>query len=139
MNRQFCGKRHTQGFSLVAVIFIITVLALAVVFIARISNVSVATNNLAMQGARALQAAESGADWGIYRVTNGGCPAASTTFTLSEQSLTGFNVTVDCSSSTFTEQGQTITMYYLDVFAEYGTLGTTPDYASRKLTLVVEG
>jgi len=123
-----------------AVIFIITVLALAVVFIARISNVSVATNNLAMQGARAWQAAEAGAEWGIYQATQGSC-VASSTFTLTEQSLNGFDVTVDCTSSgnTFSEQGVTVTMYYLDVFAEFGTLGTTPEYASRRITLVVEG
>jgi len=131
--------KRVSGFSLVVVIFIIVVLAVAVVFIQRISNVSVATNNLAMQGTRAWQAAEAGAEWGIYRVTNGGCPAASTTFVLSEQSLAGFTVTVDCTSSSFTESGVTIIMYYLNVFARTGTLGITPDYASRRISLTVEG
>jgi len=131
--------QSTKGFSLVAVIFIIVVLAVAVVFIQRISSVSVATNNLAMQGARAWQAADAGAEWGIYQVTNGGCPAASSTFALSEQSLNGFTVTVDCISNTYTESGVTITMYYLNVFARSGTLGTTPDYASRRISLTIEG
>jgi len=58
---------------------------------------------------------------------------------LTEQSLSGFDVTVDCTSQTFTEQSDTVTMYYLEVFSEYGTLGTTPEYASRKITLTVEG
>jgi MSHA biogenesis protein MshP len=130
---------NNQGFSLVAVIFIVLVVALAVVFIARVTNVGVATNNLAMQGARAFQAAQAGAEWAIYRVTNGGCPAATSNFTLSEQSLSGFDVTVVCSSSSYTEQGATVTLYSLDVIAQYGTLGTTPDYASRRIQLTVEG
>ena len=91
-----------------------------------------------MQGSRAWQAAEAGAEWGIYNVTTSGCPAASTTFNLTEQSLAGFEVTVACSSSVFTEQGLSVTMYYLDVFAKSGTLGISPDYASRKISLVVE-
>ena len=131
-------KGNQQGFSLVAVIFLVTVLATAVVFIQRISNVSVATTTLAMQGARAWQAAQAGAEWGIYQVTNGGCPAASSTFSLSEQSLSGFNITVSCTTRDYTEAGTTITMYYLDVLAESGTLGTSPDYVSRKITLTVE-
>ncbi|PCJ49039.1 MAG: pilus assembly protein MshP [Gammaproteobacteria bacterium] len=131
--------KRQAGFSLVAVIFLVTVLATGVVFIQRISNVSVATNNLAMQGARAWQAAQAGAEWGVYQVTTGGCPAASTSFNLTEQSLTGFEVTVTCNSTIYTEQGLSVTMYFLEVFASSGVLGSTPDYVSRKISLVVEG
>ena len=133
--------KKQAGFSLVAVIFIITVLALAVVFIQRISNVAVASNNLSMQGARAWQAAQAGAEWGIYQATTVGCPAASTTFTLTEQSLSGFGVTVECTSSgaDYTEQGEVITLYFIDVLAESGTFGATAEYVSRKITLTVEG
>jgi len=134
----FAHKSKQQGFSLVAVIFLITVLATAVVFIQRISSVSVATTTLAMQGARAWQAAQAGAEWGIYKVINGGCPTSPSTFILSEQSLSGFNVSVSCTSQSYTEVGLTVTMYYLDVLAESGTFGTSPDYVSRKITLTVE-
>jgi MSHA biogenesis protein MshP len=131
-------SRKNKGFSLVAVIFLVTVLATAVVFIQRISNVAVATNSLAMQGSRAWQAVEDGVEWGIYSVTTAGCPASSTTFSLSEESLAGFEVTVACSSTVYPEQGLSVTMYYLDVFAKSGTLGSSPDYASRKVSLIVE-
>ena len=134
----FAAKSRQQGFSLVAVIFLVTVLALGVVFIQRISNVSVATTTLAMQGARAWQAAQAGAEWGIYNATNGSCAVAPSTFALAEQSLSGFNITVSCTTRDYTEAGATVTMYYLDVLAEYGTLGTSPDYVSRKITLTVE-
>ena len=137
------NRAHSQGrqggFSLVAVIFIITIMAVAIVFIQRISNVSVATNNLAMQGARAWQAAQAGAEWGIYQVTNTGCPSTSSTFSLTEQGLSGFVVTVTCSSVDYTESGATVTLYFLDVLAESGTFGVSPDYASRQITLTVEG
>ena len=139
MRKVVFNSNRSRGFSLVAVIFLITILAVAVVFIQRISNVAVATNNLAMQGARAWQAAEAGAEWGIYRVTTGGCPAASSSFTMSEESLAGFEVTVLCSTNSYTEEGVTVNMYFLEVFARFGVLGTTPDYASRRITLTVEG
>ena len=132
------NKRTQKGFSLVVVIFVITVLAVAVVFIQRISNVAVATNNLSMQGARAWQAAQAGAEWGIYQATNGNC-AVSTTLNLTELSLNGFQVTVGCNSETYTEAMTTITIYTLDVLAEYGILGTTPDYVSRKISVTAEG
>ena len=132
-------KKQQNGFSLVAVIFLILIIALAVVFIARVSNVGLATNNLALQSARAYHAALSGSEWAINRVTTGGCPAATSNFSLAEQSLSGFRISVSCSSSSYTEQGNTITLYNLDVLAEYGTLGTTPDYASRRIQLQVEG
>lgn len=130
--------KKQNGISLVAVIFIITVLALAVVFMQRLSNVGVATNTLGIQGARAWQAAQAGAEWGVYRVINGGCPAASSNFNLTETALNGFSVQVDCSSDTFTEQGATVTLYRLDVIATYGTVGVTPDFASRRISLTVE-
>lgn len=139
MRNMSINHKRSRGFSLVAVIFLITILAVAVVFIQRISNVAVATNNLAMQGARAWQAAEAGAEWGIYHVTTGGCPAASSSFTLNEESLAGFEVTVLCSTNSYTEEGVTVNMYFLEVFARFGVLGITPDYASRRITLTIEG
>ena len=132
------NSRKQKGISLVAVIFLITVLAVAIIFIQRLLSVSVATNNLALQGARAWQAAQAGAEWGVYQVLNGGCPAASSNLTLTESSLSGFAVTVACASTAYTEEGQTVTLYNLDVVAEFGTLGTTPEYASRRITLTVE-
>ncbi len=132
------GRHKQQGISLVAVIFLITVLAIAVIFIQRLLSVSVATNSLALQGARAWQAAQAGAEWGVYQVLNGGCPAPTSTLSLTESSLAGFSVTVDCSSSAFTEEGVAVTLYSLDIFAEFGTLGTTQEYASRRISLTVE-
>ena len=132
------NHKKQKGISLVAVVFLLTVLAVAVIFIQRLLSVSVATNNLALQGARAWQAAQAGSEWGIYQVLNSGCPAASTNLTLTESSLSGFVVTVDCSSTAFTEEGQSVTLYNLDVVAEFGTLGTNPEYASRRISLTVE-
>ena len=127
-----------RGVSLVAVIFLITVLALSIVFMQRLSNVSVATNTFGIQGARAWQAAQAGAEWGVFQVLNSGCPAPSSTFNLTESALTGFTVQVDCQASTYSEEGSTVTLYRLDVLSTYGTVGTTPDFASRRIQLTVE-
>ena len=132
------SRNKQAGVSLVAVIFILTVLALSVVFMQRLSNVSVATNNFGIQGARAWQAAQAGAEWGVFQVLNSGCPGASTTFNLSEGALTGFSVTVNCQADSYTEEGNTVTLYRLDVISAFGTVGVTPDFASRRIQLTVE-
>lgn len=127
-----------QGVSLIAVIFILTVLALSLVFMQRLSNVSVATNNFGLQGARAWQAAQAGAEWGVFQVLNSGCPAPTSTFNLTEGALTGFAVEVNCQATTYTEEGTTVTLYRLDVISRFGSLGVTPEFASRRLQLTVE-
>ncbi|NNJ71900.1 MAG: pilus assembly protein MshP, partial [Enterobacterales bacterium] len=114
------------------------VLALSIVFMQRLSNVSVATNNFGIQGARAWQAAQAGAEWGVFQVLASGCPAASTTFNLTEEALSGFTVTVNCQADTYTEEGTTVTLYRLDILSTFGTVGVTPDFASRRLALTVE-
>ena len=132
------SMKRQKAFSLVAVVFLITVLAVAIVFIQRLLSVSVATNNLALQGTRAWMAAQAGAEWGVFQVVNSGCPAPSSNFNLTEGALTGFSVQVDCSSASYTEEGSTVTLYNLDIFAEFGSLGTTAEYASRRISLTVE-
>lgn len=131
-------RKRQQGVSLVAVVFIITVLAVAVVFIQRLLSVSVATNNLSLQGARAWQAAQAGAEWGIYRAIVDGSCVSSSTLNLTEGALNGFTVTVGCSSQSYTEEGSLVTLYNVSVLSEFGTLGLTPEYASRRINLTLE-
>ena len=132
------NRAKQAGVSLVAAIFVITVLAVAVVFIQRLLSVSVATNNLALQGARAWQAAQAGAEWGIYRAIVDGSCVSSSTLNLTEGALNGFAVTVGCSSQSYTEEGSTVTIYNLSVVSEFGTLGATPEYASMRMNLILE-
>ena len=62
--------RHARGFGLVAALFLIIVVTLVVVAMARLSAVQHGSNSLAIQQARAYQAARAGLEWGISRAFN---------------------------------------------------------------------
>ncbi|WP_020675480.1 pilus assembly PilX family protein [Geopsychrobacter electrodiphilus] len=122
---------HNQrGFTLVQAIFILVVLALLGVAMMRLSGIQSSTSVFALQGARVYQAARSGLEWGAARAGGGNC-AASTIFTVE-----GFNVTVGCSSATFTEAAITTTVYQINALAEFGNYGS-PNYISRRVEMKV--
>jgi MSHA biogenesis protein MshP len=79
--------------------------------------------------ARALAAARAGIEWGAYRALNGSC-AASTTLNLSEAALSGFAVTVSCTSTAFTNGAVTSQSYTVTSTAISGLYGR-PDYVRR--------
>ena len=128
------GKRQ-RGFSLVAAIFLLVVLAGLGAFVVRVSAAQGQTVTLALQGANAFHAARSGIDWGIYQaVNNATCGAA--TLTLTEGGLAGFVVDVGCTSTTHTEGAGTFQVYVIDAFAQSGSFGM-PDYVSRRIRATV--
>jgi hypothetical protein len=51
---------------------------------------------------------------------------------LSEAGTAGFDLTVSCSESNHVEQGQSISVFIIDVLAEAGVYGG-PDYVSRRV------
>ncbi len=55
---------NQKGFTLVQAVFILVVLSLIGVAMVRLSGVQSSTSVLALQGARAYQAARSGLEWG---------------------------------------------------------------------------
>ena len=59
------------GFGLVAAMFLIIVIAGAVAAMARMSETQSATSSMAIQQARAYQAARAGIEWGIHRAMAG--------------------------------------------------------------------
>ena len=125
------SHRHARGFSLVAVLFLIVVIAALGAFAVRIGAGQQQTVNLALLGARALAAANSGVEWGANQaVKYGSC--AGTTLNLSEAALSGFTVTVTCASSAHAEGGSTVTVFRINARAQAGTYGT-PDYVSRQV------
>ncbi len=126
------NRRHQSGFSLVPALFLIIVLASIGVIAVRMSVVGSQTVVLAMQGSRADAAARSGVEWAVYEaVVNNSC-AASTSLSLTEGGLNGFTVNVSCSSASFTEGQDTVTVYTVEAFAFTGAYGQ-PDYISRRV------
>src|SRR5690606_39688153 len=91
MRPEFVPNARQRGFGLVAALFLILVIAGVIAAMARLAVTQHSTSSLALQQARAYQAARAGLEWGMYRVlVDDACPA-------SEQfNVSGFAVTVAC-------------------------------------------
>lgn len=127
------GSQH--GFTIVSAIFILVVLAALGAFVVTISTTQQIGSALDIQGTRALMAARSGLEWGVYQVqasasyqfgfgvspganpnttanpsTTRVCPAGSSSFTFpnTAPTLSGFSVTVKCDSFPDTVSGPTV-------------------------------
>jgi MSHA biogenesis protein MshP len=129
---------RASGFGLVAAMFLIIVVALVIAAMARLSTAQHGTSSLAIQQARAYQAAHAGLEWGITQAFNGRVCAAGSP-TLAGSTLSDFAVVVTCTSTGYiNEVGAAITIFRFTATAQNGAPGARPDYAFRQLTAVVE-
>lgn len=135
-----------RGFSLVAAIFLLVILSALGVFMLSISTMQQTTSTQDLLGSQAYQAAKAGIEWGAYQIitpennnpATGGTPryvcVASTVLPALGGSLSGFTVTVDCTSNTdFDEGGNKVRVYQLTSTARFGALATT-SYIERRLS-----
>lgn len=156
MKRAPRAPRHAErGFTLVAAIFLLVVLAMLGAFMVTISSVERWTTVGAAQGARAYEAAQSGIEWGIYQVINSatrgatpGCGAASATDMTNPSTFAVglFQVNVKCQYWDIQEGGITGTsppvtlqhyyVYSITSTASSGTYGNV-DFFSRTLQVTV--
>jgi MSHA biogenesis protein MshP len=120
---------RTRGFSLVAALFLIVVVAALGAFAVRIGASQQQTVNLGLLTARALAAANSGVEFGAYQALDAGS-CVNVTLNLAEAGLNGFTVAVTCSASAHAESGGTVNVYRIDATATMGTYGM-PDFVSR--------
>jgi MSHA biogenesis protein MshP len=128
-------KVGQSGFTLVTALFLLIVVSLLSVYLINFRNVQQSTVVFGQQGARAMQAAHTGLEWGIYEaVVNGLC--APSTFTATGTALSAFSINVSCSSSAHTEAAVLITTYRLTSTAQTGLYGTL-DYVYRSLQATV--
>lgn len=125
-------EARQQGFGLVAAMFVIIIIAAVIAAMAHLAVTQNSTSSLAIQQARAYQAAQAGLEYGIARVMAGaGCAGFA---------LDGFAIGVVCTPQAAVavpEENQAVTFYSITATAEYGSAGD-PDYAFRRLTAVVE-
>jgi MSHA biogenesis protein MshP len=105
--------RRETGFSILAAIFLLVVLALLGALIASVTGMQQSSGQLDVLGVRAYHSARAGMEWGASQVLDpnnnlpgvGGtanlppCPAASTNLTGLGGSLSSFTVTVTCSAA----------------------------------------
>lgn len=126
-----------RGFTIVAAIFLLVVLAALGAFVLTVSSSQHMSSAQDLQGARAYQAARSGIEWGAYQVLRNSSCAASTPISPGG-TLSGISVTVLCSSAgwTYTEAGNSVTLYQITATASQGTLGSAT-YVERQLQATV--
>jgi len=150
-------RTGSNGFALMAAMFIIVTLAAIGVYLLTISTGQLAAGAQDEQGARAYQAARAGIDWaafqilrnsaGAFTATTCTTPAASQTLdlgTLGAPGGTSFRTTITCTRTTDTEGGATILVYVVTATGcNRATCPVTvPDatyatYVERQLKLVV--
>ncbi|WP_222911387.1 hypothetical protein [Pseudomonas sp. DNDY-54] len=133
--------RHEKGFSLIAAMFVMIVVALAVVAMARLSVSTSGTLSLAIQQARAYQAARAGLEWGIRKAVKDGVCQGSASLVL-EGVLSEFTgVVVSCRPVMYParENGNDLHVYTINSVAQNaGSPSMRPDYSFRKLEAKVE-
>lgn len=135
----FPNRRGVRGFSTVAAVFLVVVLALLGAAVVTVFGLQQTASSLDLQGARALRAAQAGIEWGMYQVlvAQGGnaCPASPQNLTFGG-TLSAFTTTVTCSSNAYDEAGNTVRVYAIISTAQSGTPGTS-GYVERQLTATV--
>jgi MSHA biogenesis protein MshP len=114
------SPKRPSGFSVVAAIFLLVVLAVLSVIIASVTGIQQASSQLDILGVRAYHAARAGVEWGAHRVLDPNntlnpatcspavmpaCPAASTNLNGLPGSLAPFAITVGCTASPATTEG----------------------------------
>ena len=133
---------NQRGFSLVAAMFVMIVVALVIAGMVQLSVNQHGTSSLSIQQARAYQAARAGLEWGIHKVTKGSC-ADSSSLTMTGSSLAEFDgVVVNCKhlgeADGYMVDGEEVHIYKVTATAQNGSPATRPDYAYRSLSAVVE-
>lgn len=145
------GQRafRQRGFSLPTAIFLLVILAMLGAFVVSVTGFQQKSSQLDLQGARALQAARAGVEWGAYQVLRGanvppvvpGCFAA-TNLTFAGTSMSGFTTTVTCTRTTHSELTATVYMDQITAVACNQTpcpnaAPTSADYIERQITTMI--
>lgn len=130
-------RRSQSGFTLITAIFLLVVVALLSGYIVSLRTVQQQTLVYGVQGARAMQAARAGIEWGIFQAIPGSsCAAASGNFNGSG-AIGTFRINVTCVASPGHFEGaREIETFRLTSTAETGVYGTL-DYVSRRLQATI--
>ena len=130
------NKHNSDGFALPAVIFMMVIVTLLIVAMVRIQVTQSATTDLRLLGTHAYWAAKSGAEWAAYQIHRS-APGAGCTNAIGTMTIDGFQVSVSCSSNSYLEGGNSVYLYQIIVLSTSGAAVGSPDYVSRKLTMVL--
>ncbi len=133
------GGRRNRGFTLVVVLFILTVLVTLGLHIGTMSGAQHRTALSSLLGMRAHFAARSGLEWAVQDVVNNagaGIACGGTNFSLIGGATAGFDIAITCTTENVTEGGSTYGMWRISATATFGSVGSA-DYASRTLMATI--
>ncbi len=126
-----------QGFSIVMAIFILVVLSLLGGYMVKLSGVQHATSASTIQGLRAYHSARSGIEWAIARISAGGvCSDITSASPLSFTDITGFSVSLGCTSQSYSEGSDNPVVYKISALSEFGSYNST-NYISRNIYITI--
>lgn len=142
------SPRRSQGFAMVVVIGLVSVLAILGTSLVVISTTQQAGSALDVQGVRAYHAARGGLEWAAFHVlrTGGaGCAAIDARTVAFAGGLTGLNATIACTSTPHNEAGTAITVFAITSTGcnnatcpiAPGPLPPPPAYVDRQLRITV--
>lgn len=107
-----------RGASLIAAVFLLLLFAALAAYMLWFGSVQQRSSALDVAGARALQAARAGIEWGVYRLQREHACAASESIPLAGSTLSAFTVSVTCVRSVDTnELGVPVRLYRLEATA----------------------
>ncbi len=136
MNRVFRQIKQT-GFTLITALFLLVVVALLSVYMINFSAVQHTTLAYGLQGARAMQAAHAGLEWGISSaITGNNCVTGTFSTSSGDVQFDNFNIVVACTESSHIEGAVTIKTFLLTSTASVGIFGSL-DFVSRGLQATV--
>ena len=127
-------NKKQAGFGLVAAIFILVILASLGAALVNFGAVQQATSAQDIMSARAWQVAKAGNEWGLFQAlddTGMWTACVNETQTIDLSAITGFRVTVNCTSTAFnegeTETGTRTVRVFRIVSVACNSTATCPD------------
>lgn len=132
-------RKRQRGFSAIAAVIIIVLLALVGGFMATLTTVTSINTTLSAGSMQAWFAARSGIEWAVHQliVAAPGACFASSPINLTGGNTNGFTVTLTCGATAYTEAGiGTYNVYALTSRAARGNPGDIV-YVSRQINLSV--
>ena len=122
MNRKTVFSSVQRGVSVLTAIFIMLLLGVIAALMANLVSTAQVTSAQDVEGSRAYFAARAGVEWGMYQLDpNAAVKALPSCFAATVlNQIPGFVVTVECSTTAYTEGAHQIGIYQITATARNG-------------------
>lgn len=131
------ARKRCSGFAMPTAIFLVVILAGLGSFMMNFSTNANITSMQDVQGTRVYWAARSGVQWAVSSILYAGNCTGSPT-SLSDPTLTGFALNINCTSDAHDENGVTRTIWHVTAKANSTGAAGSLGYVERQLSATVE-